>query len=75
VADEFTTPVSEAERFQFAWSVLHCLPATMAESTAVASGTVLRTPTVRAWAEQAGYSGLTVQPIENFFWRFYRLDP
>ncbi len=75
VADEFTTPVSEAERFQFAWSVLHCLPATMAESTAVASGTVLRTPTVRAWVEQAGYAGLTVQPIENFFWRFYRLDP
>jgi 2-polyprenyl-3-methyl-5-hydroxy-6-metoxy-1,4-benzoquinol methylase len=74
VADEFTAPAEEIERLQYAFSVVHCLPATMAESTAVANGTVLRAPTVRAWAEQAGFSAVEVLPIENDFWRFYRLD-
>ncbi len=74
VADEFTAPAEEVERLQYAFSVLHCLPATMAESTAVANGTVLRAPTVRAWAEAAGYPGMQVLPIEHDFWRFYRLD-
>lgn len=73
VADEFTAPAGEIERLQYAASVLHCLPATMAESTAVASGTVLRAPTVRAWAQQAGFSTTEVLDIEHPFWRFYRL--
>jgi hypothetical protein len=59
----------------YAFSVLHCLPATMAESTAVANGTVLRTPTVREWADRAGFAGVEVLPIEHPFWRFYRLAP
>jgi len=73
-ADEFTAPAEEIERLQYAFSVLHCLPATMAESTAVANGTVLRAPTVRRWAGQAGFSAVEILPIENDFWRFYRLD-
>ncbi len=74
-AEEFTAPAEEIERLQYAFSVLHCLPATMAESTAVANGTVLRAPTVRAWAEQAGFSSVQTLPIENDFWCFYRLNP
>jgi len=74
VSDEFTAPAEEIERLQYAFSVLHCLPATMAESTAVASGTVLRAPTVRRWAEQAGFSSVEILPIENDFWQFYRLN-
>ncbi|MGH3385285.1 MAG: class I SAM-dependent methyltransferase [Nocardioidaceae bacterium] len=74
VADEFTAPADEIERMQYIYSVLHCLPATMAESTAVANGTVLRAPTVRAWAEEAGFASVEELPIENDVWRFYRLS-
>lgn len=74
VSDVFTAPAGAVERLQFAFSVLHCLPATMAESTAVANGTILRTPTVQRWAEEAGYS-LTVLDVEHLFWKLYALHP
>jgi ubiquinone/menaquinone biosynthesis C-methylase UbiE len=74
VAPEFTAPASEVERMQFAFSVLHCLPATMAESASVANGTILREPTVRRWAAEAGFTRVEVLPVEHEFWRFYRLD-
>ncbi|WP_167139288.1 methyltransferase domain-containing protein [Diaminobutyricimonas sp. TR449] len=75
VADEFTAPADKLDRMQYAVSVLHCLPATMAESTAVANGTVLRAPTVRRWAAEAGFGSVEVLPIEHDFWRFYALRP
>ncbi|HEY8339542.1 MAG TPA: class I SAM-dependent methyltransferase [Egibacteraceae bacterium] len=75
VAPAFTAPGDELERLNYAYSVLHCLPATMDESTAVANGTVLREPTVRAWAAEAGYRRVDVLPIDNDLWRFYRLWP
>jgi 2-polyprenyl-3-methyl-5-hydroxy-6-metoxy-1,4-benzoquinol methylase len=74
VSETFTTPADEVERMMYSFSVLHCLPATMAESTAVANGTMLRPATLRDWARQAGYPTIDVLPIENPFWRFYRLD-
>jgi len=74
-AEAFTAPADEVERMLYAFSVLHCLPATMAESTAVANGTVLRPATLRAWAAEAGFAGVDVLPVDNPFWRFYRLDP
>ncbi|MGH3964045.1 MAG: class I SAM-dependent methyltransferase [Pseudonocardiaceae bacterium] len=74
VAESFTATGDEVERFMYAYSVLHCLPATLAESPKIAHGTVLRTDTVREWARAAGYTGVEVLPIANDFWRFYRLD-
>ena len=74
VADSFTAPGDPIERFMYGWSALHCLPATMAESTAVANGTVLRERTVREWGRQAGYATVDVMAVNNDFWRFYRLD-
>lgn len=74
VADEFTAPAGEVDRLMHAASVLHCLPATMAESQNTANGTVLRASTVRAWAAAAGFT-VTELPIDNLLWRFYRLDP
>jgi hypothetical protein len=38
------------------------------------TGTVMRESTVRGYAEQAGFAGFEVLPIENDFWRFYRLS-
>ncbi|GIE77758.1 SAM-dependent methyltransferase [Actinoplanes philippinensis] len=73
VSDEFTAPAGEIERLQYAFSVLHCLPATRAENPVVANGTVLRAPTLLGWARDAGYPTSEVLDIENDFWRFYRL--
>ena len=74
VGDAFTAPADEIDRLNYAFSVLHCLPATMAESTSIANGTVLRAPTVHAWAREAGFARSTELPIDNELWRFYRLD-
>jgi hypothetical protein len=41
----------------------------------VATGTVMRRPTFEAYANQAGFSSVDVLPIENDFFRFYRLTP
>ncbi|MEO3862738.1 methyltransferase domain-containing protein [Acrocarpospora sp. B8E8] len=72
VAHEYAAPADPVERFHYACSVLHCLPATMAESPAEASGTALRAPTVARWAKAAGLSYEEL-PIDSPFWRFYRL--
>jgi ubiquinone/menaquinone biosynthesis C-methylase UbiE len=74
VAHAFAAPVGEIERLMYAASVLHCLPATVAESADTANGTVLRASTVGRWASEAGFA-VTELPIENPLWRFYRLDP
>jgi SAM-dependent methyltransferase len=73
VAETFTAPGDQVERFMYGWSVLHCLPATLAERPVEATGTVLRAPTVARWAAAAGFTGFEVLPIDNPFWRFYRL--
>jgi SAM-dependent methyltransferase len=73
VAEAFTTPGDQVERFMYGWSVLHCLPATVAEHPVEANGTVLRAPTVSRWAAAAGFTGFEVLPIDNPFWRFYRM--
>jgi SAM-dependent methyltransferase len=73
VADAFTAPGDPTERFMYGWSILHCLPATLAEHPVEASGTVLRTPTVARWAAAAGFGGFEVLSIDNPFWRFYRM--
>ena len=73
VADEFHADADPVERMLYAMSVLHCLPATTAESASVANGTVLRAPTLRRWAAAAGFGRVDVLDIENPFWRFYRI--
>lgn len=73
VADEFHPDAEPVERMLYAMSVLHCLPATTAESGTVANGTVLRLPTLRRWAAEAGFGRIDVLDIEHPFWRFYRI--
>lgn len=71
--DAFASDGDPVERLQYGVSVLHCLPATRAEDHVVAHGTVLRAATVDAWARAAGFTGATVLPIDDPFWRLYRL--
>lgn len=73
VGDQLTAPADLMERFQFGWSVLHCVAATIAENPVEVSGTVLRTPTLLRWAREAGYTDSEVLDIDNDFWRFYLL--
>jgi 2-polyprenyl-3-methyl-5-hydroxy-6-metoxy-1,4-benzoquinol methylase len=74
-ADTFTAPGDEVERLLYGWSVLHCLPVGMSEQPSAATGTVMRAETLRQYASEAGFGGVEVLPIENDFWRFYRLTP
>jgi hypothetical protein len=73
VADSFGAIGDPVERFMYAASVLHCLPAGMAEQPSAATGTVMRVDTVRRYATEAGFANVEVLPIEHDFFRFYRL--
>jgi SAM-dependent methyltransferase len=73
VADVFTAPGDATERMMYGWSILHCLPATLATDHVEANGTVLRAPTLARWAAGAGFPEFEVLAIDNPFWRFYRL--
>jgi 2-polyprenyl-3-methyl-5-hydroxy-6-metoxy-1,4-benzoquinol methylase len=75
VPDEFAPPGDELERFYYGFSVLHCLPVGMVGDGAAGTGTVMRADTVRRYADEAGFNGFEVLPIENDFYRFYRLTP
>ncbi len=75
VAERFTAPGDEIERFNYGWSVLHCLAVGMLDDDSAGTGTVMRPDTVRAYAAKAGFGRVHVVPIEHDFWRFYRLVP
>jgi ubiquinone/menaquinone biosynthesis C-methylase UbiE len=73
VGESFTARNEDTEWFMYGFSVLHCLPACMAEQPSAATGTVMRLDTFREYAQQAGFHEVEVLPIENFFYSFYRL--
>ncbi|MEO3786312.1 class I SAM-dependent methyltransferase [Actinocorallia sp. B10E7] len=73
VADVYSAPGPVLERLNYAFSTLHCLPATRAEGTRVEAGTVLRSPTVAEYAAAAGYSSFKEASIDHDLWRFYHL--
>jgi 2-polyprenyl-3-methyl-5-hydroxy-6-metoxy-1,4-benzoquinol methylase len=73
VGDVFTPEGNEVEWMMYGWSILHCLPVGMAEEPSAATGTVMRTDTLRQYAREAGFREVEVLPIDNFFFRFYRL--
>jgi SAM-dependent methyltransferase len=75
VGDTFTGAGDDVERLCYGFSVLHCLPVGMVGVGAAGTGTVMRADTVRRYAEEAGFGGFEVLPIENDFYRFYRLTP
>jgi SAM-dependent methyltransferase len=74
-AEEFGAPGGDLERLFYAWSVFFCLPTGREDQPSAATGTVMRAATFRRYAAGAGYRGVEILPIENDFWRFYRLIP
>jgi SAM-dependent methyltransferase len=73
VADRFTAPGDDIERFMYGFSIGHCLPVGRAESPSAGTGTVIRSSTVRQYALEAGFRDVEVLPISHDWWRFYRL--
>ena len=73
VGELFSAPADEVERFMYAASVLHCLPAGMTDHPSAATGTVMRPETLRHYAAEAGFSQVDILPIQHDFFRFYRL--
>jgi ubiquinone/menaquinone biosynthesis C-methylase UbiE len=74
VAETFTAPGDEVERFMYGWSITTCLPDGRSRSPSAATGTVMRPETLRRYAQEAGFRSVEILPIENDFFRFYRLS-
>lgn len=72
-AEAFGAVGDPTERFLYACSVAHCLPATMAEDPSHATGTVIRPTTVAAYALEAGFAECRELEISNPLWRAYLL--
>lgn len=72
VGERFSTEPAESERFHYAVSVLHCLPIGMSETPTAATGTVMRSATVRAYAREAGLDTEVID-VGHLFHRLYRL--
>ena len=73
VPDTFGASGDDIERMYYGFSILHCLPVGMVGEGAAGTGTVMRADTVGRYAKEAGFGGFEVLPIENDFYRFYRL--
>ncbi len=74
VGDTFTTDPGEMERLFYACSTLHCLPVGMVEPDSAATGTVIRTDTLRRYATAAGFTRVEVLPVDHPQFRLYRLE-
>lgn len=75
VGDVFTASGNDVEWMMYGWSILHCLPVGKAETPSAETGTVLRPETLRRYATEAGFPRMEILPIDNLFFRFYRLHP
>ncbi|MFN8584434.1 MAG: methyltransferase domain-containing protein [Dehalococcoidia bacterium] len=73
VAEEFAAPADAVERLMYGYSILICLPDSMSHTPNAATGTVMRPSTLRTYALEAGFTEVETLPIENDFFRFYRL--
>ena len=75
VGESFSTTENDIDWMMYGWSILHCLPVGMADKPSAETGTVMRPDTMRAYAREAGFKSVEILPVENYFYRFYRLIP
>ncbi|MCZ7528768.1 MAG: class I SAM-dependent methyltransferase [Acidimicrobiia bacterium] len=74
VGEHFTAPGDELDRLMYGYSITACLPDGMAHRPSEGTGTVMRPSTLADYARRAGFARADVLPIENDFFRFYRLE-
>ena len=72
-AETFSAPGDQTERLLYAISLLHCLPVGMVDQPSRQTGAVIRPETMRRYCEEAGFASVEILPVDNDFWRFYRL--
>ena len=75
VGEHFTAAGNDVEWMMYGWSILHCLPVGKADTPSAETGAVMRPDTLRGYAKTAGFGKVDVVPIDNLFFRFYRLYP
>jgi 2-polyprenyl-3-methyl-5-hydroxy-6-metoxy-1,4-benzoquinol methylase len=63
-----------AGRFYYNFSVLLCLPQSMAYPDSKATGAAMSPSTFKNYAKEAGFSKIDVLPVKHFIWEFYRLE-
>ena len=73
VAEQFSARGDDIERFMYGWSITTCLPDGRSRTPSVATGTMMRPSTLRGYAREAGFDDVEILPIENDFFRFYRM--
>jgi len=75
VAETFSPPGDNTERAMYGYSLLICLPDSMSTPGSVATGTVMRHATLERYAHEAGFSAVSILPIDGFAaFRFYLLE-
>jgi 2-polyprenyl-3-methyl-5-hydroxy-6-metoxy-1,4-benzoquinol methylase len=74
VGESFSAAKNDVDWMMYGWSILHCLPVGMADQPSAETGTVMRPDTLRRYAAAAGFESMDILPIENYFFRFYRLN-
>ena len=57
----------------YGFSLVCCLPDGRAHDHSVCTGTVMRPATLEGYVTDAGFGGIDILPIENDFFRFYKL--
>jgi hypothetical protein len=72
-AEEFTTANDPVQRLLYGASVLVCLPTGRADEVSAATGALMRPDTLRQFAFDAGYTSVSVVPVEHPLFRFYDL--
>jgi 2-polyprenyl-3-methyl-5-hydroxy-6-metoxy-1,4-benzoquinol methylase len=73
--DAFTGGSDDLERRNYGWSVFVCLPIAMTEPGSAATGAVMRPPTLRRYASEAGLTSFEILPIDDESFRLYLLRP
>ena len=73
--DTFTGELDDGERYHYGWSLFVCLPAASTEPGSAGTGTVMRPATLERYANEAGFGGFQVLPIEHDAFRLYLLRP
>jgi SAM-dependent methyltransferase len=73
VAEEFTAPGDDVERLMYGYSLTCCLPDGLSTRPSAGTGTVMRPAVLDGYARAAGFGGVDVLPVDNDFFRFYRL--
>ena len=73
VGEHFTGEPDPIEQFMYGFSLLCCLADGRNAPESVATGTVMRPPTLERYATKAGFASVEALDIDNDFFRFYHL--